>query len=372
VRWLKEEGDVVRKGEPLFELDNDKYVVEIQAFADGVLAEVVVPAGGVVEPGQVVARLDGAGRGSEPSLPAQHPTGERPSPPQAVDGLPAGRPRERVVASPKARRLARELGVDLASMVGSGAGGLVSAADVEAAAAATVGGSGGPDVEPLPQTRRAIGSRMVASKRDAPHFYAMVDADMEECIRLRRHCAEELGWDRPPSFTDLIVAAAARGLRRCPEVNVRLERGGLRRLSSTGIGIAVGLDDGLVVPVIADPDRLGLQELSACAREAADRARNGRLLEDDLADRSLVVSNLGMYGVDVFLAIVDLPDPMILAAGRVAQRCAVVEGNPTVRWQCALALSADHRVLDGLLAARFLGAVQDELGHPFRFLSGVA
>jgi pyruvate dehydrogenase E2 component (dihydrolipoamide acetyltransferase) len=366
VRWLKAEGDAVRKGEPLFELDTDKYVVEIEAFEDGTLTQVVVAAGSVVEPGQVVARLAGAGElpNAETSPPPPPPVHEaQPAAPAGADG---DRRERKVLASPKARRLARELGVDVSALSGTGSGGLVTSDDVrDAAAEASPHQPAGLDVEPLSHARRAIGIRMQESKRTVPHFYVMVDVDMGEAVRLRSRCVDELGWEKPPTFTDLIVAACARALRASPDTNVRLEDGGLRRRASVDIGIAVGFEEGLVVPVIQEADKLTLQALSSAARAAAERARSGRLLGSDLAERSMVVSNLGMHGVDVFIAIVDVPDPMILAAGRVAERCVVVDGVPAVTWGCTLTLSADHRVLDGFAAARFVGEVKSELENAY-------
>lgn len=365
VRWLKAPGDAVSKGEPLFELDTDKYVVEIEAFEDGTLAELVVAEGTVVEPGQVVGRLEGAAgasiSGAPTPLPAQEPA--RPAP-IATDGA----RRERgALATPKARRLARDLGVDVATLTGTGKGGMVTADDVRAATAETQP-MPDPGLEPLSRARRAIGSRMQESKRTVPHFYVMLDVDMSESVRLRRYCVDTLGWERPPTFTDLIVAACARALRADSNANVALEDGGLRRRATVDIGIAVGLEDGLIVPVIQEADRLELRVLASQARAAAERARTGRLLESDLAERSMVVSNLGMHGVDAFIAIVDPPDPMILAAGRVAERCVVVDRAPAARWECTLTLSADHRVFDGFLAARFVGAVKSQLENVFQFL----
>ncbi len=359
VRWLKAEGDAVRKGEPLFELDTDKYVVEIEAFEDGTLTEVIVAAGSVVEPGQVVARVEGASDVASPS----RSTKEAPATSPVAVRAPQ---RERVLASPKARRLAQELGVDIAVLSGSGGGGLITADDVHAAASPAVATDA--SVEPLSDARRSIGLRMQASKQTVPHFYVLAEVDMSEAVRLRAECVDTLGWERAPTFTDLIVVACARALGERPEVNVKLSDGGIRRRSSIDIGIAVGLEDGLIVPVLNDVDQLELQAVSVATRAAAERARSGRLLGSDVTERSLVVSNLGMHGVDAFIAIVDQPDPVILAAGRVAERCVVVDGAPAVRWSCTLTLSADHRVLDGFAAARFLGVVKAQLESVFSFL----
>jgi pyruvate dehydrogenase E2 component (dihydrolipoamide acetyltransferase) len=364
VRWLKSEGEEVLTGEPLFELDTDKYVVEIEAFESGTLTEVIVAAGSVVEPGQVVARI--LGDGDALALIAPPAEAAQSNVSIEVDGK---APARKILASPKARRLARELGVDISSLSGTGAGGLVTAEDVQAASAdGPVDPTKAVGVQPLSDARRAIGARMQESKRTVPHFYVLVDVDMGEAVRLRSHCADTLGWSRPPTFTDLIIAACARGLAERPEVNVLLEGEGMRRRTSIDIGIAVGFEDGLIVPVLQNADRLELQELSSAAQAAAERARSGRLLGSDLGERSMVVSNLGMYGVDAFIAIVDQPDPMILAVGRVAERCVVVDGAPAVTWGCTLTLSADHRVLDGFLAARCIAVVKSELESAFRFL----
>jgi pyruvate dehydrogenase E2 component (dihydrolipoamide acetyltransferase) len=361
VRWLKSEGEPVIKGEPLFELDTDKYVVEIEAFEDGTLTEILAAAGTVVEPGQVVARIK---RDAAPAhiVPAAPDSSEY----VGDDGADAGdvaHRRRKVLASPKARRLAHELGVDLGLLAGSGSGGLITSDDVHRAVAATDN-----RLEPLSDARRTIGARMQDSKQTVPHFYVMVDVDMNEAVRLRRHCTETLGWERPPTYTDLVVAACAQALRELPDLNVRLEGERLRRRATVDVGIAVGLEDGLIVPVLDGVDRLPLRTLSERAREAVERARSGRLQVSDLGERSMVISNLGMHGVDAFIAIVDKPDPMILAAGRVAERCVVVDGAPSVSWQCTLSLSADHRVLDGFAAARFLGVVRRRLEACFVLL----
>jgi pyruvate dehydrogenase E2 component (dihydrolipoamide acetyltransferase) len=336
VRWLKREGDEVRKGEPLFELDTDKYVVEIQAVEDGTLVQIVVSEREEVSPLQVVARL----------LPAA----------ASVASGPSARAGRRVLASPKARSLAGKLG------------GLITAEDVRALAAREAPVQAATTHVPLSRARRAVAARTQASKREAPHFYLLADADMSEALRLRAHCAEALGWERLPSYTDLLVAACARALGRCPEANVVFSEEGLRRRESVDVGVAVALDDGLLSPVVRDAGALGLRELSERRRALVARARRGRLTGADAGERSIVVSNLGMYGVDAFIAIIDLPDPMILAAGRVAERCVPVDGVPAVRPACTLALSVDHRALDGVVAARFLGLLRESLEEAFVLL----
>jgi pyruvate dehydrogenase E2 component (dihydrolipoamide acetyltransferase) len=351
VRWLKGEGETVAKGEPLFEVDTDKYVVEIQAFESGTLAEILVPEGSEVMPLQVVARLASVGEA-----------------PRATPSAPSRAREERVLASPKARRLAADRGVDLAGLAGrgSGPGGLVTADDVEAATNRE-SDEAGPGRE-LSRARRSIAARTAASKQEVPHFYLLADAEMSEAERLREWSAHEGGWGQPPSVTDLVVAACARTLEALPDTNVSYAEGRLVSRAEASVGIAVAVEDGLVVPVVRDAARPGLRELSEQTAAAVERARSGRLEGGDVGDRSMVVSNLGMYGVDAFVAIIDRPDPMILALGRVADRCVPVDGVPAVRPMCTLTLSVDHRAFDGVLGARFLAGVKERLESPFEFL----
>jgi pyruvate dehydrogenase E2 component (dihydrolipoamide acetyltransferase) len=376
VRWLKRRGEAVHKGEPLFEVDTDKYVVEIEAFESGTLTEILVPEGSSVLPRQVVGRLAPAGRPEPEAAPAAQavPVATRepaPALPRQRGSSPPGERRERILASPKARRLAAELGVDLAELVGSasGRGGLVTGEDVERAVQTrSAGPASGPAVRPLSRARRRIAERMQASKREVPHFYLLLDVDMAVAEQLRRECVSALGWERAPTFTALVVAACGRALEASPAVHVRFSEDGLVARERANVGIAVDVSDGLVVPVLADAGRLPLREVDEGTRALVERAREGRLLEADAVERSMVVSNLGMHGVDAFVAIVDLPDPMILAVGRVAERCVVVDGAPAVRPTCTLALSADHRVLDGAAGARFLAVVKERLERPYELL----
>jgi pyruvate dehydrogenase E2 component (dihydrolipoamide acetyltransferase) len=340
VRWLKDEGDFVSKGEPLFELDTDKYVVEIEAFASGTLAEILVPAGSAVLPQQVVARL-------------------------ALEDD----SQEKVLASPKARALARELGVNLAGLAGSGPEGLVTAGDVEAVSRSdTRRAAPAPLHRPLSKVRRAIAERTQASKRDVPHFYLLLDVDMGEAERLRTECVHALGWDSPPTMTALVVAACARALETLPDVHVVFRDGALVPRERADVGIAVDATGGLVVPVLPDAGRLALGELNERVRSVVARARQGRLLEVDVGERSMVVSNLGAHGVDAFVAIIDPPDPFILAVGRIADRCVAVGGVPVVRPTCTLTLSPPPRAGPAAAGARFLAAVKDRLESPFELL----
>jgi pyruvate dehydrogenase E2 component (dihydrolipoamide acetyltransferase) len=350
VRWLKDEGDAVARGEPLFEVDTDKYVVEIEAFASGILAEILVPAGSAVLPQQVVARL--APEGQSPEVSRVRPQTSR---------------GDRVLASPKARALALELGIDLAGLASRGTGpeGLITTADVEAIGRATTRTVTATSSSSL---RRTIAHRMQASKRDVPHFYLLLDVDMGEAERLRAETVQDLGWDLRPTITTLVVAACARSLESLPEVHVVFRDDEIIPLEQTNVGIAVDVTGGLLVPVLRNASRVALRELDERTRAAVGRARERRLLEADVGQRSMIVSNLGMHEVDAFVAIIDPPDPLILAVGRIADRCVAVNGVPTVRRMCTLTLSADHRAIDGVIGARFLAAVKDRLERPFELL----
>jgi len=412
-KWLKNQGDPVRKGDLLFELDVEKAVLEVEAFADGTLAQILVPAGSAVMPQQVVGLLAPADEevvspkatadvGGTP-CPAQGEMAIKVSPTArriaaelgvSLEGLEGSGPGKRVTAedvrefaarqskkatvpassgssasrraSPRARRLAQELGVDLSALVGTGVGGLISAKDVQGAAEFAQGAPAAPTVvQPLSKLRRAIAVRMQASKREVPHFYLMLDVDMTQVERLRTYCREELNWDRAPSYTDIVVRACALALAATPSVNVSYAEGGLAPRRNVDIGIAVAVDDGLIVPVLALADQLDLRQTSEHVRELAERARKGRLSGADLSEKSMVVSNLGMYGVDAFIAIIDIPDPVILAVGRVAERVVPFRGKPAIRPMCTLTLSVDHRVLDGVMGAQFLTRVREHLENAF-------
>jgi pyruvate dehydrogenase E2 component (dihydrolipoamide acetyltransferase) len=241
---------------------------------------------------------------------------------------------------------------------GTGVGGLITEQDVQAAAAPA-------NVRPLDKARRAIAERMAHSKQTAPHFYLAVDVDMGRCEQLRVHCREELHWLAAPSFTDIVVRACAEALAATPDLNASYTNEGLALRSAVDVGVAVAVAAGLMVPVLHNADRLSLLETSRGIQALVERARSGRLNAGDVAAKSLVVSNLGMYGVNEFVAIIDPPDPMILAVGQVADRVVALEGRPTVRRMCTLWLSADHRVMDGVQAAQFLKRVQDNLEDPY-------
>lgn len=441
VQWLKQPGDLVKRGDVLFEIDSDKAIVEVEAFADGVLGAVLFPDGSAVMPLQVVAiietepvqqpvappstlnqpappttpattdgaasngnglkaspiaermaadlqvdlhTLKGSGAGgritandvrrhaeTRPSSPMEHT-------PAAHNG--AAQTMAPIIASPKARLFARQQAVDLAGLKGSGKDGMVIVRDVEAVKAALTtqqaqvpasvvsNPSSTPTTLPLSRQRQIIARRMVESKQQVPHFYLMADVNMTRVNDLRRYCVEVLGWAKPPTYTDVLIRACALAFAAVPDINRSFAGDSLTLHQSINIGVAVSTDGGLVVPIIENPTSLSLRQTSLALREAAGRAREGRLRPADMGAKSMTISNLGMYAVDAFIAIIDMPDPMILAVGRVAERVVPVNGQAAVQPMCTLTLSADHRVLDGVLGAQFLQAVTTQLEQPFALL----
>lgn len=191
---------------------------------------------------------------------------------------------------------------------------------------------------------------------------------MAQAQHLRKRCVEDLGWERPPTYTDIIVKACALAVVSMPEVNVHYHEDGLVQRNTVDIGVAVSLDDGLIVPMVSNVDRIGLRKVSEVIRDLARRARKGRLKASDLAERSIAVSNLGMEGIDAFVAIINHPDPMTLAVGRVADRAIPIEGKITIQPMCTLTLSIDHRVLDGVIGSRFLMRVKEHLENPVEIM----
>lgn len=415
-RWLKRAGDAVKSGDVLFEIDSDKAIVEVEAFADGTLTDILNGDNASVMPLQVVGYIE-----TETALPAPEPLASSTLPVESAptdNGAKASPLAERMAAdlrielarirgtgpggritvddvrqhnlsrqhnaptatitrplvSPKARILARQRGIDLAEVPGSGVGGMVIVRDLERriaavpqpAAQALTATVSTPDA--LPRSRRVIAQRMTASKQQVPHFYLMADVNMTQAAALREYCRDVLKWEKPPTYTDILVRACALALRAMPEVNRSFHEGGIHTHEAINVGVAVSLDDGLVVPTLERVDTLSLREVSVGVRELAARARDKRLRPADLASKSLTISNLGMYRVDTFIAIIDMPDPMILAVGRVSDRAVVVAKQVVVQPMCTLTLSVDHRILDGAVAARFLENVIGNLEAPFGIL----
>jgi pyruvate dehydrogenase E2 component (dihydrolipoamide acetyltransferase) len=425
-KWLKRPGDRIGRGDVLAEIDTDKATMELESYEEGVLETLLVPEGTTVPIGTPLAVV-GPGEESSTAAPGSAPpatsngspattanapaapggsattsqalqSGPETEPPKKLSLRPAGPPR----SSPLARRVARRYGVDLASVRGSGPGGRVVRADVERAAAALsearapsgrpaparpfVGSEGaaarsvselGPsqtdkaDTEevPLGNLRRLTAERL-AKSLEAPHFYLtkVVDATALASLRAELAPAVEASAGVKLTLNDLVVKAAAKALRSHPAVNSSWGGDKILRHRRVNVGIAVAVPDGLVVPVIKDADEKGLVELAAEARSLANRARDGKLALADISEGTFTVSNLGMFGIDHFTAVLNPPQAAILAVGAAKPEPVVRDGQLSISTLMSLTLTLDHRVLDGAMAAGFLADLAELLEHPLRAL----
>jgi len=362
VRWLKAEGDEVAKGEPLMEIETDKVTVEIEAPAAGTLAGIRAAEGDDVPVGEAVAFLVAAGE-DVPELAAvaaNAAPAEAPRPASPSNNLQLA-DRRRPLASPKARRIAAERGIDLDAIAGTGPHGAVVAADLAAAAA--------PPPEPathkleLGSVWRRMAERTTRSWQTAPHFFLVREVDAGRLGGWRDSLRRRDGYDRV-THTDLLVKLCAAALREHPRVNASWRDGELTANDDVNVGIAVAIEDGLVVPVVHAADRLRIDEIASRRAGLVAAAREGHLAPKDVSGGTFTISNLGMYGVDAFLAIVNEPQAAILAVGRIADRVIAVDGRPEVRPTMTLALSFDHRVVDGARGAEFLDTLASLVEEP--------
>jgi len=339
LRWLKRDGEAVVQGETLLEIETDKATVELEAPASGVLTEVSAAEGETVPVGTVIAKILAPEEVSAPQ-------------PAAVPALGG-----RVPASPKARRRAAESGIDLASVRGSGPGGAVLATDLPEAQAPAA------DVTlTLSTAWRLMAERTAASWAAAPHIFLMRDVRADRLATWR--AASQRRVEVEITYTDLLIRLVAAALRRHPRLCARWDQGRLVAGDGVHIGIAVATEDGLVVPVVRDADRLLLADIARRRSDLVSRAREHRLRPDDLAGGTFTISNLGMYTVDAFCAIINPPQAAILAVGRIADRVVPVDGRPEVRPTLTLCLSCDHRVVDGARGAQFLDTLGDLIEEP--------
>jgi pyruvate dehydrogenase E2 component (dihydrolipoamide acetyltransferase) len=339
VRWLRSEGDVLVKGEPLLEVETDKVTVEIEAPADGMLSGVSAPEGTAVPVGTVIAVVVA----QTDSIEVQH----EPEPARS----------SRPLASPKARRLAENLGVAIDSIGGSGPGGAVVTADVAAAGASST------DSMTVGNAWRTMAGRVTQSWHDVPQFVLGREVDASQLVSWRAEARRRAPTKRT-SHTDLLIKLCAEALRRHPRVNARWNNGSIVVSEGVNVGIAVATADSVVVPVVHHADKLDLDSISARREELVERARAGTLRPADVEGGTFTISNLGMYGVDYFQAIVNAPQAGILAVGRLLDRPLVAEGRLVARPTITVALSLDHRVVDGARGAEFLGTLADLIDDP--------
>ncbi len=393
VSWLKKEGEPVKKGEMLLEVETDKAVVEVEALADGILAGVTAQTGDVVPVGTTIAWLVKPGE-ALPSAPEAAPaqTGRRmeAGPVQPVpdpSSAPATAASGSLRISPKARRLARERGVDVSRLRGSGAGGEILADDVLGVAQATPGagssvpttGRAAPSVADIPSSLSAIGrlmaERTTQSWTTVPHFFVTRDVDARSLVVARERFVATVEQSRgvKPTHTDLLVALVARALRHHPRMNASWTGDSIRANPDINIGIAMAVSDGVVAAVVPKADGASIGDIAVRRRDLTERARTNRLQPADITGATFTISNLGMYEVDAFTAIIVPPQAGILAVGAITNRVVPIDGEAGVgigvRPMISITLSCDHRVVDGARGAAFLNDVVKAIREPDKWLA---
>jgi pyruvate dehydrogenase E2 component (dihydrolipoamide acetyltransferase) len=413
LKWLVDEGGEVKRGEPLVEVETDKANMTYEADTDGTLVEVVAGEGDTLPVGEVIARIgepgeapsgdsdedsadkedsdeepdkaaeakEKAGQAKAKADEAKQALGSATAAKSEAEPKPSDDGNGRIKASPVARRMARDLGVELAQLEGSGPGGRIVKADVEAAAqdggakadereeapepkpAAEAGAKGEPRVEDLSRLQQTVSRRMAESKATAPDFALTLEVDMTGCIELRERLKDVA--DPAPSFNDMVVKAAATALREHPRVNGAYRDGKWELYSNVNVGIAVAAEEALVVPTLFDADKRSLGEIARQARALVGKVRDRKITPPEVSGGTFTVSNLGMYGIEHFTAIINPPQAALLTVGALMKKPAVDErGRVVARDSMTLTLVCDHRILYGADGAQFLARVKEILEHP--------
>jgi pyruvate dehydrogenase E2 component (dihydrolipoamide acetyltransferase) len=417
VKWLKSEGDRVASGDALAEIETDKAILELEATTAGVLRKILAQEDSKVPVGQLLAVIGSAdedvssliGRASlfpQPLPVTIAASVTSATPPSAIVpsageiARPESITRERIDASPLARRMAEEARIDIAQVPGTGPGGRVVKRDIEAFLAQLRSQPSRPPTSPvtapaaaleaglqvpaqpapvrvagidqtereLSMMRKTIVRRMVLSKATAPHFYLTTEIDMERAIIMRQSLNELAADEAKISFNDMILKAVANALRQCPQINVSYADDKIRAHQRVHLSMAVALDDGLITPVIRDCDRKSLGEIAREAKELTERARARRLKPEDYTGGTFSVSNLGMLDVEEFAAIINPPEAAILAVGTIKQQPVVVDGQLSIGHRMKVTLSGDHRAIDGATGAQFLQIVKRLLERPLTLM----
>ena len=407
-KWLKNEGDKIAPGDVLAEIETDKATMEVEAVDEGTLGKIVVPAGTegvkvneviayILEEGEDAAALPKAGaRGDvapaaakaeaapEPK-PAAKPE-EKPAAPAAVAG--GAESGERVIASPLAKRMAAQAGIDLAGIRGSGPHGRIVRADIEgvvgrgkaapAAAAAATGapapvrlpGGGMPAYEdkPLSRMRKAIARRLSEAKRDMPHFYLTVDCEIDALLKMRADFNAKADGQYKLSVNDFVIRAAALALKKVPAANVGWAGEAIRWYHGVDVSVAVAIPDGLITPIVKSADTKGLAAISNEMKDLAARARDGKLKPEEFEGGTFSISNLGMYGIREFSAVINPPQAAILAVGAGEQRAVVKGGALAIATVMSCTLTVDHRAIDGAVGAEFMAAFRKLVEDPLTML----
>jgi pyruvate dehydrogenase E2 component (dihydrolipoamide acetyltransferase) len=393
VKWLKQEGAAVSAGDVLAEIETDKATMDLEAFDSGTLLKIVAGDGSRVACGETIAVLGrpgenideilakaAAGGGStapaasgQAAAPAPAPLSAAPAPAAPSTAAPG----KKIKASPLARKIAAERNVNLAALTGSGPGGRIVKKDVLAAGSGAVSSGGwlraaGPvaveRLVPMSNMRRTIARRLQESKQQIPHFYTEMEVDMDPCAKLREELNARLGKLPLPvklSFNDFVLKAAAEAMRQVPAVNASLEGDNIHQHANVDLAFGVAISGGLITPIIRNAQDKNLRDLSVEAKALAQKAKDGKLKPEEYAGGTFTVSNLGMFGVDKFSAIVNPPQAGILAVGAIVRKPVVnADGEMVIGRRLNLVLSADHRVVDGADGARFLAEVRALLENP--------
>ena len=396
LKWLKKVGDRIEVGDIIAEVETDKADMEMEALDDGFLTEIRAQEGESVPVGGVIALLgEEAEVGVAPTPPARTVSPSVPTPPAerradakasppaakkvrkireaAPKKPPARKKNERILASPIVRKIAAERGIELAKVRGSGPGGRIIKQDLEGAEAIPVAAELKTSpvattptgrVEPFSRMRATIAKRMADSMREAPHFYVTAEIDMSEAVRLRTSLKLSDRVSADVTYTHLLVKAVAVALGRHPRVNASFTGDGRELKDEINIGIAVALDDGLIVPVLHDCQALSLLDIAAQANALVERARTGKPTTQDLSGGTFTISNLGMYPVEHFTAVINPPQAAILATSAIKERPTVRDGQVVISRTMMATLSCDHRVLDGATGAQFLQELKNLLENP--------
>ena len=399
VQWLKNEGDTIAIGDVLAEVETDKATMELVARGDGVLRKIFLNAGGTAEVGAVIgviamedediSDISGASGGGAPAAPSvEEPVSiPEPDPVKKTDPIVAAEPaalaseRGRIKASPVARRLAEQMGVDISQVAGSGPGGRVVKRDIEAAkdspsappsrSAASTWAPDETEYEDLQtsQMRKTIAKRLITSIGPVPTFYLTVDVDMARAIEARKSINSMLENEGVKvSINDIVLKAVAGALRQHPNCNAQWHDGFIRRFRAVHIGVAVAVEDGLITPVVKHAHLKGITQIGSEVKELAGRARDKKLMPEEYTGATFSVSNLGMFGIHEFTAIINPPEAGILAVGGIEQTPVVEDGEVVVRPRMRITMSCDHRVIDGAQGSRFLQTLKGMLEEPTAIL----
>lgn len=384
IKWHKKVGDKITVGDVIADVETDKATMEMEAFDDGTITEILVPEGGIVKVGQPLANLEGgkksASKSSAPTAVALTPTAAT-APASAKPKTTATPDGSRMKASPLAKKIALERGVDLSGVQGTGPGGRVVAADVPATATARSAAPTAPRIEvpfsdadtktPLSGMRRTIAERLLASKTQIPHFYLTIEIDAAPLAKLRKelNAAAEATGTAKVTVNDFILLAAARAAKQHPRVNSAFAGDSVVEYASVNLSVAIAVEDGLITPVIRDAQSLSLRAISAAVKDLAVRARSKKIKPEEYQGGTLTISNLGAYGVDSFYAIINPPQAAILAVGAIVKKPVVNAQDQIVAGQrMNISLSGDHRVVDGAAGAEFLATIRKSLEAPTSLL----